>query len=199
MFMGTLHHLKVACLTQWPSHYCRLWVFSNRFCVQVVITGLCGQLQQCSCNVSRVILSWVLEWNIDNAAIVTRNPVIHYNIVVQYDEIIIILLWNRVSIVARSFTAVLQYIFTVKLWLCPKWHPVPRNASPLFDLDSLCYALMCRLRVPCSSVLELFLSINVLNYVILYYALRFMWTPGRVAAAFATANGDPNKIPNAQI
>jgi hypothetical protein len=23
-----------------------------------------------------------------------------------------------------------------------------------------------------------------------------MWTPGRVAAAFATANGDPNKIPN---
>jgi hypothetical protein len=26
-----------------------------------------------------------------------------------------------------------------------------------------------------------------------------MWTPGRVAAAFATANGDPNKIPNTKL
>ena len=43
----------------------------------------------------------------------------------------------------------------------------------------------------CSSVLELFLSIDVL-----YYVLCFVWSPGRVAAAFATANGDPNKIPN---
>ena len=48
----------------------------------------------------------------------------------------------------------------------------------------------------CSSVLELFLSIDVLYYVILYYVSYFVWTPGRVAAAFATTNGDPNKIPN---
>ena len=27
----------------------------------------------------------------------------------------------------------------------------------------------------------------------------FVWTPGRVAAAFATANGDPNKIPNTKL
>ena len=38
---------------------------------------------------------------------------------------------------------------------------------------------------------ELFLSINVLYYVILYYVSCFVWTPGRVAAVFATANGDP--------
>ena len=40
----------------------------------------------------------------------------------------------------------------------------------------------------CRSVLELFLSINVLYYVV--------WTPVRGVAAFATVNGDPNKIPN---
>ena len=50
----------------------------------------------------------------------------------------------------------------------------------------------------CSSVLELFLSNGVQYYVILYYVSCFVWTPGRVAAAFATANGDPNKIPNTQ-
>ena len=27
----------------------------------------------------------------------------------------------------------------------------------------------------------------------------FGWTPGRVAAAFATANGDPNNIPNCPL
>ena len=48
----------------------------------------------------------------------------------------------------------------------------------------------------CSSVLELFLSNDFLYYVILYYVSCFVWTPGSVAAAFATANGDPNKIPN---
>ena len=47
-----------------------------------------------------------------------------------------------------------------------------------------------------SSVLELFLSNDVLYYVILYYVSCFVWTPGRVAAAFATANGDPNKTSN---
>ena len=31
---------------------------------------------------------------------------------------------------------------------------------------------------------------------VLYYVSCLVWTPGRVAAAFATANGDPNKIPN---
>ena len=46
-------------------------------------------------------------------------------------------------------------------------------------------------------VLELFLSIDGL-YVILYYVSCFVLTPGRVAAAFATANGDPNKIPKYQ-
>jgi hypothetical protein len=40
------------------------------------------------------------------------------------------------------------------------------------------------------------LSIDVLYYVILDYVSCFVWTPGRVAADFATANGDPNKIPN---
>jgi hypothetical protein len=62
------------------------------------------------------------------------------------------------------------------------------------------YVLYVPLNV-CSSVLELFLSIDVLYYVILYYVILyygscFVWTPGRVVAAFATANGDPNKIPN---
>ena len=64
------------------------------------------------------------------------------------------------------------------------------------------YALICRLRVPLnifSSVLELFLSVDVLYYVILYCVSCFVWTPGRVAAAFVTANGDPNKIPNQHI
>ena len=42
-----------------------------------------------------------------------------------------------------------------------------------------------------SSVLDLFLSINVLYYVMLHV---LCWTAGRVVAAFATANGDPNKI-----
>ena len=42
----------------------------------------------------------------------------------------------------------------------------------------------------------LFLSIDVLYYVILHYVSCVVWTPGRVAAAFATANGDSNKIPN---
>ena len=37
----------------------------------------------------------------------------------------------------------------------------------------------------------LFLSINVLYYVMVHV---LCWTPGRVAAAFATANGDPNTI-----
>ena len=41
----------------------------------------------------------------------------------------------------------------------------------------------------CSYVLELF-------NVILCYVSCFVWTTGRVAAAFATADGDPNKIPN---
>ena len=40
----------------------------------------------------------------------------------------------------------------------------------------------------CSFDLELFLSISVLYYVMFYV----LWTPGRVAASFATANGDPN-------
>ena len=45
----------------------------------------------------------------------------------------------------------------------------------------------------CSSVPELFLSIDIL------YVSYFVWTPGRVAAAFATAYGDPNKVPKYQI
>ena len=45
----------------------------------------------------------------------------------------------------------------------------------------------------------LFLPINVLYYVILYYVSCSVWTPGRVAAAFATANEDPNKITNDSI
>jgi hypothetical protein len=45
----------------------------------------------------------------------------------------------------------------------------------------------------CSSVLELFLSNDVLNC---HSVSCFVWNPGKVAAAFATANGDPNKIPN---
>ena len=39
------------------------------------------------------------------------------------------------------------------------------------------------------------MSIDVLYYVILYYVSCFAWTSARVPAAFATANGDPNKIP----
>jgi hypothetical protein len=42
-------------------------------------------------------------------------------------------------------------------------------------------------------VLELLLSIDVLYYV-MFRVLS--GTPGRLAAAFATATGDPNKIPN---
>ena len=55
---------------------------------------------------------------------------------------------------------------------------------------------MCLFKNVCSSVLELVLANDVLYNVELYYVIRFVWTPGRVAAAFATANGDPNKIPN---
>ena len=55
---------------------------------------------------------------------------------------------------------------------------------------------VCLFKNVCSSVLELFLSNAVLYSVILYYVSCFVWTPGRVAAAFATVNGDPNKIPN---
>ena len=51
----------------------------------------------------------------------------------------------------------------------------------------------------CSSVLDMSLSIDVLYYVILFCVSCFLWTPGRVAAAFATANGDPNKIPNTTL
>ena len=40
------------------------------------------------------------------------------------------------------------------------------------------------------------MSVNVLYYVILYYVSCSVWNPGRVATAFATANRDPNKIPN---
>jgi hypothetical protein len=40
----------------------------------------------------------------------------------------------------------------------------------------------------------MFLSIDVLYYVILNYVSCIVWTPGRVAAASATVNGDPNKI-----
>ena len=39
------------------------------------------------------------------------------------------------------------------------------------------------------------MSIDVLYHVILYYVSCFVWTPGRVAAAFATDNEDPNKNP----
>lgn len=38
----------------------------------------------------------------------------------------------------------------------------------------------------------LFLSITVL-YNVMYLFVRFMWTPGRVAATCAVANGDPKK------
>jgi hypothetical protein len=48
----------------------------------------------------------------------------------------------------------------------------------------------------CSFVLELFLSIHVLYYVMVHV---LCWTPGRVAAAISTANVDPNKIPNTKL
>ena len=43
------------------------------------------------------------------------------------------------------------------------------------------------------------MSNDVLYDVIMYYVSCFVWTPGRVAAAFATADGDPNKIPNTKF
>ena len=55
---------------------------------------------------------------------------------------------------------------------------------------------MCLFKNGCSSVLELFLSNDVLYYVILYCVSCFVWTPGTGAADFVTANGDPNKMPN---
>jgi hypothetical protein len=58
---------------------------------------------------------------------------------------------------------------------------------------------VCLFKNVCSSVLELFLSNDVLYYVILYYVSYFVLTPGRVVADFATANGDPNKIPNTKF
>jgi hypothetical protein len=54
---------------------------------------------------------------------------------------------------------------------------------------------MCLFKYVCCSVLELFLSIDVLYC---HSVEMFVWTPGRVAAAFATDNGDPNKIPNSK-
>lgn len=52
------------------------------------------------------------------------------------------------------------------------------------------------------TVIFLFVVFNVISYVVLVYNcsvlcnvfICFMWTPGRVAAACAIANSDPNEL-----
>ena len=84
-----------------------------------------------------------------------------------------------------------------KTWFHKTDKATPHIASPLFDLDRVCVCIDMKATFAflnsCSSVLELFWSINVLYYVMFHV---LCWTPGRGAAAFATANGDLNVIPN---
>ena len=98
-----------------------------------------------------------------------------------------------------ELTSISYYSNKQQIWFKKTDKATPHGTTPLPYLTQIdcVYTLICRLHVPLTKiyVVELFLSDDVLYQVILYYVSCFVWTPGSVAGAFATANGDPNKIP----